>query len=80
MKSIAISEMRSSTRHNPNSLLRNFCISDYNDMMDLTEDMLRKFSAVMGTTQVVNRVKDDNGEVQSEISLILLNTLPYVGV
>ena len=37
-------------------------------MMDLTEDMLRKLSQqVLGTTQVVNTVRDANGEVESEV-------------
>ena len=68
-----------STRHNPEFTMLEFyqAYADFNDMMDLTEDMLRKLSQqVLGTTQVVNTVKDDSGEVESEISFDFAQPLP----
>jgi len=42
--------------------------SDFNDLMDLTEDMLRKMTTdVLGSTKVVNTTKDAEGEVVSEV-------------
>ena len=39
--------------------------ADYKDLMDLTEDMLRTVAQqVLGTTVLVNTVKDENGEVK----------------
>lgn len=46
-----------STRHNPEFTMLEFyqAYADYRDLMDLTEDMLRRLSAqVIGTTEVVN--------------------------
>ncbi len=57
-----------STRHNPEFTMLEFyqAYSDYNDLMDLTEDMLRKLATeVLGSTEVVNTVKDSEGEVVS---------------
>jgi len=58
-----------STRHNPEFTMLEFyqAYSDFNDLMDLTEDMLRKMTTeVLGSTKVVNTVKDAEGEVVSE--------------
>jgi lysyl-tRNA synthetase class 2 len=58
-----------STRHNPEFTMLEFyqAYSDFNDLMDLTEDMLRKMTnEVLGSTKVVNTVKDAEGEVVSE--------------
>ncbi len=55
-----------STRHNPEFTMIEFYQSyaDYQDLMDLTEDMLRKMAqAVLGGTTIINTVKDVEGEV-----------------
>lgn len=60
-----------STRHNPEFTMLEFyqAYADYRDLMDLTEDMLRKLAlAVLGTTEVVNTVKNTSGEVLSSVS------------
>ena len=57
-----------STRHNPEFTMLEFYQSyaDYNDLMDLTEDMLRKMAEnVVGTMTLVNTTKDDNDEIIS---------------
>jgi lysyl-tRNA synthetase class 2 len=58
-----------STRHNPEFTMLEFyqAYADFDDLMDLTEDMLRKMTTeVLGSTKVVNTVKDADGEVQGE--------------
>ena len=58
-----------STRHNPEFTMLEFYQSyaDYRDLMNLTEDMLRKMAeAVLGTTTLVNTVKNAEGEVVEE--------------
>ncbi|MDN3557664.1 lysine--tRNA ligase [Halomonas maura] len=55
-----------STRHNPEFTMIEFyqAYADYQDLMDLTEAMLREVTRqVLGTTTVVNTVRDARGEV-----------------
>jgi len=55
-----------STRHNPEFTMLEFyqAYADYNDLMDLTEEMLRDVALkALGTTEVVNTVKNADGEV-----------------
>jgi len=59
-----------STRHNPEFTMIEFyqAYADYNELMDLTEEMLRKITEdVLGSNRVVNRVRDRDGEVIEEI-------------
>ncbi len=55
-----------STRHNPEFTMIEFyqAYADYRDLMDLTEEMLRSVaSSVLGTTTLINTVRDEEGEV-----------------
>jgi lysyl-tRNA synthetase class 2 len=55
-----------STRHNPEFTMIEFyqAYADYNDLMDLTEEMLRTLANdVLGTPIVTNTVKNIDGEV-----------------
>ena len=59
-----------STRHNPEFTMLEFyqAYADFNDLMNLTEDMLRKMTTeVLGSTKVTNTIKDSDGQVMSEI-------------
>ncbi|SFG73828.1 lysine--tRNA ligase [Neptunomonas qingdaonensis] len=55
-----------STRHNPEFTMIEFyqAYADYHDLMDLTEDMLRTVAQnVLGTTTIVNTVRNEEGEI-----------------
>ncbi len=59
-----------STRHNPEFTMIEFyqAYADYHDLMNLTEDMLRTVAQdVLGTTVVVNTVKNSDGETVETI-------------
>ncbi|NQY89832.1 MAG: lysine--tRNA ligase [Colwellia sp.] len=58
-----------STRHNPEFTMIEFyqAYADFNDMMNLTEEMLRTIAQdVLGTTMIRNTVKNADGEVVEE--------------
>jgi len=60
-----------STRHNPEFTMLEFyqAYADYHDLMDLTEAMLRAMTdQVLGSSKVINTVKDANGDIVSEVS------------
>ncbi|MFT4653449.1 MAG: lysyl-tRNA synthetase class 2 [Kangiellaceae bacterium] len=55
-----------STRHNPEFTMLEFyqAYADYNDLMNLTEEMLRELAQnVLGTTYLKNHIRDAQGEV-----------------
>ncbi len=59
-----------STRHNPEFTMLEFyqAYADFNDLMNLTEEMLRTVAQdVLGTTTVINTIKDSDGQVKEEI-------------
>ncbi len=59
-----------STRHNPEFTMLEFyqAYADFNDLMNLTEDMLRTVAQdVLGTTMITNTVKDTDGNITESI-------------
>ena len=72
-----------STRHNPEFTMLEFyqAYSDFSDLMDLTEDMLRKLSQqVLGKTEVINTIKNSDGEIQSQITFDFANPFTRLSV
>ncbi|MFT4938162.1 MAG: lysyl-tRNA synthetase class 2 [Paraglaciecola sp.] len=60
-----------STRHNPEFTMLEFyqAYADYQDLMNLTEEMLRTVAQdVLGTTVVKNTIKDNDGNIIEEKS------------
>ncbi|MEE4246455.1 MAG: lysine--tRNA ligase [Kangiellaceae bacterium] len=59
-----------STRHNPEFTMLEFyqAYADYQDLMNLTEDMLRTLAQdILGTTVITNTEKNAEGEVESSV-------------
>jgi lysyl-tRNA synthetase class 2 len=59
-----------STRHNPEFTMLEFyhAFADYNDLMNLTEDMIREVAQnVLGTTTITNTVKDSDGNITESV-------------
>jgi lysyl-tRNA synthetase class 2 len=59
-----------STRHNPEFTMLEFyqAYADFNDLMNLTEDMLRTLAQdVLGTTIITNTDKDSDGNVVAQV-------------
>jgi len=59
-----------STRHNPEFTMLEFyqAYADFNDLMNLTEDMLRTLAEdILGSSVITNTTKDTDGNVVSEV-------------
>jgi len=59
-----------STRHNPEFTMLEFyhAYADYNDLMNLTENMIRTVAQeVLGTTTITNTVKDSEGNITESV-------------
>jgi lysyl-tRNA synthetase, class II len=72
-----------STRHNPEFTMIEFyqAYADYHDLMDLTEDMLRTLAQnILGTTMLVNTVRNEQGEVLEEFKYDLSQPFRRISV
>ena len=68
-----------STRHNPEFTMLEFyqAYADFGDLMDLTEDMLRRLTAeVLGSTRVINSRRDADGVAIGQVEYDFAN--PFI--
>jgi lysyl-tRNA synthetase class 2 len=72
-----------STRHNPEFTMVEFyqAYADYKDLMNLTEDMLRKMAqSVLGNTTLVNTTRDESGEIIATVEYDLEQPFARISV